>query len=65
MRLCHKTKRAYRVLMLDDEVDNKFMKLQETYPEKELNPTSPPMPVDDIKNHMNNTLSVRRLIEDI
>ena len=30
MRLYHKTKQTYRALMLDDEIDNKVMKLLET-----------------------------------
>ena len=50
--------------MLDDEIDNKIMKLLETYAKHEPNPVNPPITINDIKDYMNSPMNMRRLIED-
>ena len=59
MRLYHETKRTYRALMLNDEIDNKFMILKKTYAKHEPNSVNPPMIINDVKDHKNNLLNIR------
>ena len=50
--------------MVEDEIDKKIMELLETYAKHEPNPDYLPMTVNAVKDHMNNLLNIRILIED-